>query len=785
MPTSFLKAKIVKARTYEDNWAVLQCSLGVKTYKVAGTLLLDAEALIGVVCEFEGGWETHPKYGDTFKFVNLKVEGSEMFFFLERVVRIGTVAAHSIVESYGDDELTAIMEDPARHKELLQVRGIGAKRMAKVVNSWQQYRHIKLLSDYLTPYGISANVVLRVFTKYENQAIRIISENPFNLTAVPGIGFRKADQIALQLGLDPRSPQRLFAAVNFVMDQLADSNGNTLVKPRSVVLATIKELLPADDAADAVVISQEEIEGVIQEMLDSGALVSIGDGISLEKHFNTEKRILEILNWRATLPPTRILSMIAVEEFIVGMEAKMDITFSEEQSEALRMVATGYRTIAVTGHAGTGKSTLSKAIVNLLLSKYEADDVLCCALSGIASDRIRKTSGFRASTIHTALGSKGGSGFEHNRSNPMGYKVVVVDECSMINALLFRQLIDAVDRDSVLIFMGDPGQLPPIGGGDPFRDIINSGIIPVERLTRIFRQSEDSVLALFANEIRCGRVPEDFARAGGFPDFQFEERNLPRGYFQMALADKEKARAVNTREIQEYVAAKMRAVKPHLTDIVGDLQVISPMRKGVLGTEGLNQLAQSIFNGDHYGEKQIEVNGVVMKPGDKVVHLVNKNIKVAYGVDTGDPDGLDSDNMAWENRRVFNGSVGLIINVCREEREVMVLYPEGYVALYESLLLSSGIIELAYSLTAHKSQGSEYKYTIIPISSSHTIMLSANWLYTAITRAKTKVVLVGQKYCFEKACKSLANTARSTVLSFLLDDEMAQREENQSFRKVG
>jgi len=446
------------------------------------------------------------------------------------------------------------------------------------------------------------------------------------------------------------------------------------------------------------------------------------------------------------------------------MQREMKIIFSEEQAAAIRLIAAGNRTIAVTGFAGTGKSTLSKALINLLLSKYDSEEVCCMALSGIASDRIRKTSGFKAATIHTTLGWKGNE-FEHGADNLLGYRVVLLDESSMVNSSIMRRVIESVDRDAVLILMGDPGQLPPIGAGDPFRNIIESGIIPVARLTKIYRQSEDSVLTMFANDIRQGLVPQGYQAGGGFRDFQFVERNMPGNYFRLPDKEKIPLREENAKEILLFIENKMRAIAPHIEDPITDFQLLSPMRRGPLGIEVLNQLAQKVFNPGDHGGRVVHASGVTFKPGDKVVHVANKDMKVVQGRTL---EQYHANSWVKDTRRVFNGSVGIVIDVEPETKEVLVAYPEGYIAEYDSILLGAGVLELAYALTVHKSQGSEFKWVLLPISSAHAIMLTAQWLYTAVTRAKQKVLLVGQKYMFERACKSLSDTQRTTVLERLV-----------------
>lgn len=759
MSTITIKAKVIGIRTFQNNWAIMTCEQGPNMFRAAGTILHEANTLKGVVCSLEGEWENHPRYGTTFKLKSLSPDGSEMFFFLTRIVKVGAIAAKSMVEMFTDDELTGIMEDPARHNELLKVKGIGDARLDKITEAWGKYRHVKLLSDFLTPYGLTPNLVMRVYNRFEERSVDIIKKNPYQLTRVPGIGFKKADDVALRLGMQPHDPFRLAACIEYVMSIMGDDAGNTLVKPDDVVTTAYKELI-----TDQATVSLEDISNELEQMVKREVVVRLDELVALTRHYTTELSIQETLTKRLELPPIPLKSPAEAERFITSMQEKMGIVFSEEQSGAIRLLASGHRTIVVCGHAGTGKSTLSKALIQLLLSKFHEDEVCCMALSGIASDRIRKTSGFNASTIHTALGWKG-TQFEHGADNQLDYQVVLLDESSMVNASLMRQVIGAVRRDAVLILMGDPGQLPPIGAGDPFRNIVDSGVVPVAKLTKIYRQSEDSVLTLFANEIRQGVVPNSYLEGCGFKDFQFVERSLPGKYFKLPEKEKSALREANSQEILQYIEQKMRDIRPYIQDPITDFQLVSPMRKGPLGTDALNLLAQKVFNPGDHGGRVVQSGCVTFKPGDKVVHTQNKDMQTVRCKNL-----EEYRNGTWvsETKRVFNGSVGIVIDADPDARQVVVAYPEGFVARYDSLLLSAGILEMAYALTAHKCQGSEYQWVLMPVSSSHTIMLTAQWLYTAITRAKQKVVLVGQKYTFERSCKSLLETKRTTILGKVL-----------------
>lgn len=758
-----VKAKINSVKgPYNNGWAVLNCVQGTKQFKATGTLLLDPSTLQGVVCTMEGEWETDPKWGTGFKFTTVTPDGSEMYFFLTRIVRVGEKPAQAMVDMFSDDELTAIMEDSKRHTELLKVPGIGGARLCKITAMWEKYRPVKQLSDFLSPYGLTPNLVVRVYTHYGDESVDVIKRNPFALTRVGGIGFKKADDVALRLGMQIHDPFRLAACIEYVMTSMADDEGHTLVDPETVVERCGKEL-----ETEGGKVGADEIRNELIKKTGQGDLVDLDGRVALARHYTIEKKILEQVKKRLTLPAQPILSPQETERFIASMQDKMGIVFSEEQASAIRLVAAGHRTILVAGRAGTGKSTLSKALITMLLQKYSREQVTCMALSGIASDRVRKTSGFQAYTIHTTLKWRGKE-FEHNKENPLEHKVVLVDECSMIHNSLMRQVIEAVDDGAVLILMGDPGQLPPIGAGDVFRDLLNSGMVPMANLKKIYRQSDDSVLTMIASDIRDGLVPEGYRKEGGFKDFEFIERNLPPNYFK--LPDKEKAplREKNSQEILDFIEQKLIAIKPYIRDIIYDIQLITPMRKGPLGTDALNALAQRIFNPSDYDGRTIATGSAVFKPNDKVVHVVNKDMKCLNGSTM--EDWVQGESMATV-KRVFNGSIGRVLDVDPDARELLVAYPEGFIAKYDSVMISAGIVEHAQCLTVHKLQGSQAQFVLIPVSSSHMMMLTGQLVYTAITRAVKKVLLVGQKFAFERACKSLSDTRRYTVLECLFQKE--------------
>ncbi|MDO3380431.1 SF1B family DNA helicase RecD2 [Geoalkalibacter halelectricus] len=761
-----IKAKILTARRYNNNFAVLRCQQGNAPVSAVGVLPLEG-VLDGTVVSLTGRWDTHPTFGRQFRFDHLKVEGSELFFFLTRIVRgVGEKLARRLIEHYGEDTLLHILEHEPQ--TLTEFKGIKQGKLAKISASWKKYRPLKELSDALTPYGVTPGMVTRIFNHLGEDALSIIRGNPYNLTRVPGVGFKKADEVALNLGIEAHSEFRIDACIEYVLSNMADGEGNTLCSPEKILEAALKELNgPASNGSRNV--TPSEVQNRLEALENQEKLYRLDNQLCHARYYNTEGEILHSIAKRASLDPTPLISGEALEEFIHTMERELQIPgFSDEQRQAIELVAQGHRTLVITGYAGTGKSTISRALLRLLAKAYGEEGICCMALSGIAADRIRKTSGFPSATIHTTLAWKGDR-FEHDKDNPLPYRVVLLDESSMVNSSLFRRILDAVPQDAILILLGDPAQLPPIGAGDVFADLVEANLLPMAQLTKIYRQSDDSVLVYFANQVRQGLVPEGYQRSG-YLDFEFMNVPLPGGYFRFPDKEKEAARQSNTQAILSALEAKVRAVsKLPVDNPVTDFQILSPMRKGPLGTAALNLLAQSILNPGDCEGRAVEAAGVVFKKGDKVVHTSNKDMPTKRTHDWEYDGGFTGEE---DTRRIFNGSVGIILDADPDEGEVVVGYPGSIAVLYETQQLGD-ILEHAYALSVHKAQGSEYQRVILPVSSLHSIMLNAKWLYTALTRAKTKIVVIGQDNTFARTCKSLVKTRRRTVIQGLLKEALA------------
>ena len=722
--------------------------------------LLNQAGLEGTEFQFYGYW-TVTKYGRQFAFSGCQLVGSELLFFLSRIVKgLGKKLALQLMERYGEEELIRILDHEP--EELLKVKGIKQKRLALITRSWHKHRNLKALSEYLTGHGgkITPSLLIRIYNHFGDRALETVKRNPYSLTEVRGIGFKTADRIALGLGIRPESPERIRAAASHVLVEAAETEGHSYLSEETFIQA-VKEVLSSDEKAPG----ESLIRGVLKPMILDGTLVQDDNGktgLSAYRYMEDWLRDFSVARSKACRRP--VIPVDVVKEFLDHYEDVTGIEFAPEQQEIVLRVATEPRLIfGLAGYAGTGKTTICRAMLDLLSRHYaDRDDIVCCAFTGMASARLGKATGYNAITIHSLLKYKGEGKFEHGPENPLPHKVVVLDEASMVSLPLFYRLAKALKPEALLLLVGDPAQLPPIGAGNIFGDMLAAGLISAVHLTRIFRQSEGSVLTLFANEIRQGRVPKG-VEAPGWSDFSFEK--IERHNIYALKKDRTERelkllREENNQAILDRILGLAREYKGRLNHPVWDFQVLTPMRVGQLGTEILNTNLQDILN---HKSGDVTRAGITIRKGDKVVHLQNRDMQVmtwARFIKQGkrfEPE---------EFRRIFNGYVGLISEIDPETEQFYVVYPERIVVAYCFDHLGD-IVELAYALTVHKAQGSQYRIVVIPLTNSHFIMLNNKWFYTAITRAEEKVYLIGQKYALRRACTNMEGVKRQTWLGLL------------------
>ncbi len=460
---------------------------------------------------------------------------------------------------------------------------------------------------------------------------------------------------------------------------------------------------------------------------------------------------MQTISARANIK-TNYFNQEQIENHIAEYESLNNIKLSDKQKEAVNK-ALNHNVFALTGYAGTGKSTISKIFLTLLNQIFEGE-IVGCAMSGIAARRLSQLTGFPAYTIHSLL-KYDGENFEHGKFNKLSYKVIVLDEAAMVNSFLFYHLIAAMENDTLFIMIGDDAQLPPIGPGNIFSDLVKHNIVPTVKLDFVFRQTQDSVINYFASFIRKGEIPENYNSK--YKDWLFQSKDL--SDFNCNRNENNFLILKDILDISRFYLNK------GLNRNLNDFQVLAPQKKGILGVENLNVELQKMFNNNiSDSENFIKIKEKVYCIGDKVVHLKNTDMDILLD---------ENDEDAFITERIFNGTLGTIIDIDKKYRRLKVkLITELTVSYNFDDLLE--LLDLAYALTVHKAQGSEFQYVIMPLTKSNAIMLDNQWLYTAVTRAKKGLVICGESKAFEYACKNISKKFRNTWIDFLYSNKTNQ-----------
>jgi exodeoxyribonuclease V alpha subunit len=704
----------------------------------------DVAHLAGAAVTLKGSWEEHERYGRSFKAESLLVNQHELFFFLNRVVKGFTKKLTAeLIERYTTDGLIEILDNDIGR--LMEIKGMSAKRLAKLSSGWKQFRSMRLLGEYLAPYGVTPSLLRLIAEAMRdvNDPIEAIRSNPYGLMRINGIGFKKADEIARNMGVEVHDPRRIRSAMEFTLTEHCDQEGNSCIE-REVLYDKLDLLIELGDHGPY----DEALEDRVRE----GSIVRLVSGkLSPTRIYEAETFLLEQFTKRGKTahPP--------LTDDLEGFLKEHSLNLGEQQMDAVRAINAGTGLIFLVGYAGTGKSTTSKALLDLLSTRHDPSLIMTCALSGIASQRIRERSGYQSSTIQSLL-------VRFESHDKMPYKVLLIDEASMINSTLFARLMAKIDPDAILIIVGDDAQLPPIGAGNPLSDAIALNLAPTVMLTRIFRQRDDQAIALIANDVRRGVIPPYQEE---YDDFTFIPQDLPNRYalkntlgadaFSEALqthAHNILARIAEvTLEHLEESRDKLRSKQ--IREYLNTFQVLSPMRAHTLGVDNLNTVLQEYFNPNP--KKKISTRRGELRLMDKVVHVKNENI-LSYT-----PEEFKEGSEPSE-RRIFNGMCGLIFRIDDEEELAYVYYPNEEVIVQYRFERIAELLSLSYALSIHKVQGMEYDTVVIVMSFSHHIMLNTKLLYTAITRAKGHCILVGETGAFESACRRLEHTKRNTVI---------------------
>ncbi len=714
---------VVERITYqsaETGYTVLKAA--VKGYHelvpVVGNLL---DVSVGSVLLVEGDWKVDAKYGRQFiasrweETLPATVYGIEKYLGSGLIKGVGPVYAKKIVAVFGADTLNVIEDEPER---LNEVPGIGERRVSKIIASWEKQKEIKNIMLFLQGHDVSTAFAARIYQAYGADSIKTVRENPYRLADdIWGIGFRTADTIAAKLGHAKDSFVRIRAGILYTLSQLADNQGHVYLDQDTLIQEAAKILSSEDSPLDPALVTMSLDHMVLQrdvitEVLDTDLLPDEKPhkAIYLPPFYYAEIGVAGSLRRILRTPSQMLLSAD-----IPALEKRNHIEYDEIQREAITSALTN-KVMVLTGGPGTGKSTTTLGIIQAL--KASGLRIALAAPTGRAAKRMTEVTGMEAKTIHRLLEYSPSDGYKHNDQNPLSMDVLIVDECSMIDLVLMNSLLKAVPDTARLILIGDTDQLPSVGAGNVLKDIIDSGAVPVTRLTRIFRQAQTSRIIMNAHRINQGEFPDICNKAGS--DFFMIEKETPETAAP-AIVD------LVSRRLPGYFH-----VSPD------SIQVLTPMQRGEAGAANLNLLLQEKLNASN-ADRALRRLGSSYRLGDRVMQIRNN---------------YDKD--------IYNGDIGTVSSVSMEDRTLTVVY-DGRPVSYDITELDE--VVLAYATTIHKAQGAEYPVVVIPVLNSHFVMLQRNLIYTGITRARRAVVLVGSRSALGYAIRNNKVSSRNSMLA--------------------
>ncbi len=681
-----------------------------------------------------GSWSVHPIYGKQIRVEMLErsmpktVQGMEKYLASGVIKGIGAKTAKKIVKHFGIDTFKIIEEEPLL---LAQVSGISKKKAQEIGEVFHEQYELRRAMLFLQEYGITPTYAIKIYKQYKDRTTEVIKNTPYRLVDdIYGIGFRKADEIAAKVGVARDDPHRIKTGILYLLTSFSN-NGHTYMPRPRLMEEAIKLLMPeiyqSLMQAQPYGVIVEEVEGYEHPLIENALIeLALSKQIIIKNYdevpcvflaylYHSEQAVARKLIDIASLYQKD--AVIDVEKELAQTQKELKIELVEEQKEAVRNVLTNGVTV-ITGGPGTGKTTTINAILHML--EKAGEDVLLAAPTGRAAKRMSEATGIEAQTIHRLLeiGYMGEEGsrqaFNRNEENPLEADVIIVDELSMVDIILMNALLKAVVEGQRLVLIGDADQLPSVGAGNVIKDIIFSERLPVVRLIQIFRQASKSAIVMNAHRINKGEYPVMNEKG---TDFFFMKRSI-----QEEVKD----------TIIELVTTRLPKYQGF--DSLKDIQVLAPMRKGAIGVNELNKALQDAINPHHDLKPEKEYRGMLFREGDKVMQIKN-NYNTPWKI-------LGKTGMSIdEGTGVFNGDCGLITAIKEEEELVVVTFEDAKVVEYEFNQLDE--LELAYAVTIHKSQGSEYPVVILPIHSGPPMLLSRNLLYTAVTRAKKMVVGVG------------------------------------------
>ena len=723
-------------RNADNGYTVLNLVSGEDEITCVGIFSAIAE---GENIEAQGEYTEHPTYGQQFKVTSFEEKAPEDEEAIERylgsgaIKGIGLAMAARIVRHFKEDTFRIIEEEPER---LAEIKGISNRKAMEIASQVNEKRDLRQAMIFLQQYGITMNLAVKVYQAYGQDVYGIIRENPYRLADdIDGVGFRTADEIAARVGIRMDSDFRVRSGILYTLLQ-ASGEGHTYLPETELTPRASKLLNVTAEQVEKQYMDLAIERKIILKQMEDQTQIYAASFYYMEANTATMLKRLNV---------SYDVSDAEIEQRIRGIEKKSGMTLDEHQVTAVKeAVRNGL--LVITGGPGTGKTTTINTIIRYF--ELEGLEIFLAAPTGRAAKRMSETTGFEARTVHRMLelngGAEGSGGFERDESNPLEADVIIVDEMSMVDISLMYSLLKAISVGTRLILVGDVNQLPSVGPGSVLRDIIQSHACNVVMLTKIFRQASTSDIIVNAHKINRG---EKVSLDNKSMDFFFLKRY----------------------EADKIINVTLQLIKQKLPKFVGaseyDIQVLTPMRKGLLGVERLNTILQMYLNPPSDRKKEKEHGAIVFREGDKVMQIKNNyqlewEIRSKYGLCIDKGTG------------VFNGDTGIIEEINDFAETITVNFDEGRMVEYSYKLLDE--LELAYAVTIHKSQGSEYPAVVIPLLSGPRMLMNRNLLYTAVTRAKKCVTIVGDDTTFEQM---IENNSQQRRYSGLKDRLLENKEE--------
>lgn len=708
-----------------NNFTVLDMEVGGRLITVTGNF---PHLNQGEYLTVKGVWSEHPNFGLQMKAHSFQLdvpetlEGMEKYLASGLILGIGEKKARLLVERFGEDVLNIIRYQPHR---LTEVEGIGTKTAQRISESFNEHREVMDIIMFLGEYGISSSLAMRVYKVYAEHTVSVIRENPYRLIRdVPGIGFKIADEIAMQLGIEPFSPFRIMAGIKHLLQQCY-SDGNMYLE-EEVLLQRTREVMGIDEDLAEENLEELTLQGEIKlELVDERRVFYTVPLYQAEA--SVAERIMDIAEY------TYENQILNIDRILDAFEAEQGIRLDDVQKEAIR-ASMDHGVVIITGGPGTGKTTIIKCILEIF---HSLDfQIALAAPTGRAAKRIKETTGFDARTIHRMLEygyseNEEEQTFDRNEDNPLEADLVIVDEASMVDILLMNHLLKAVALGTRLILVGDVNQLPSVGPGNVLKDFLESGVIPMVKLEKIFRQAQESMIVVNAHRINSGEMPlvNDKEK-----DFYFIQCATPEKIRQTILD-------ISTHRLKNY----------NNYDFFEDIQVITPVKKGATGIYELNRLLQANLNPPQSHKEERTFGGTLYRVGDKVMQTKN-NYNMEWTVRSTQEQG----------HGIFNGDMGRIQEIRTMDKAVVVVFDDDKLVYYTFDQMDE--LMLAYAITVHKSQGSEFPVVVMPIYQGPRMLLNRNLIYTAVTRGKELVILVGHKTYLQGMIQNNQTVLRKTGL---------------------